>query len=123
MTDKTQNGDKTLSGKAGSKFSGLLAAVKDRQEDETPPEAPPNYEAAPNHEQASPIKGVQAGDGRRSPGRPRGKRSNAEFVQVTAYVGKGTHRDVKIALLTEGAGREFSELVEDLLIRWLQSPR
>lgn len=112
MTDKTN-------GKAGSKFSGLLAAVKDRQnEDETPEDETPQ-EAPPTHAQAAPIKNTRAGDGGRGPGRPRGKRSSAEFVQVTAYIGRQTHRDVKIALLTEGKGGEFSELVEELLAEWL----
>ncbi len=55
-------------------------------------------------------------------GRPAsGKRSNPDFEQVTAYIRKRTHADVKIALLREGQKREFSALVEDLLGDWLDS--
>ena len=49
----------------------------------------------------------------------RGKRSNAEYRQVSAYVRKDTHRKVKMALLQDD--REFSELVEELLGSWLDS--
>lgn len=54
-------------------------------------------------------------------GRPRGKRSNPEYEQVTIYIRRDTHRDAKIALLK--AGRlEFSTLVEGLVAGWLQAP-
>ena len=56
-------------------------------------------------------------------GRPRGKRSNPDFEQITAYISKQTHVNTKIALLQEGEGREFSELVEELLSTWLQSQK
>lgn len=42
-----------------------------------------------------------------------GKRSNGDYRQVSAYIRKDTHQQVKIALLQEE--REFSELVEELL--------
>ena len=54
-------------------------------------------------------------------GRPRGKRSDPDFEQVTAYIRKHTHQGVKIALLQESKGQEFSELVEGLLAKWLNS--
>ncbi len=49
----------------------------------------------------------------------RGKRSNDEYRQVSAYIRKDTHRRTKMALLEEN--REFSELVEELLQYWLNS--
>jgi len=52
-------------------------------------------------------------------GRPKGKRSNPDYEQVTAYIRSQTYRDVKIALLQRGGDREFSELVEELLTDWL----
>ncbi len=52
-------------------------------------------------------------------GRPTAKRSDPDFMQVTAYIRKETHRKTKIRLLEEGQGREFSELVEVLLEEWL----
>jgi hypothetical protein len=54
-------------------------------------------------------------------GRPTGKRSDPDFEQTTAYIRKDTHRNVKIALLEEGEEREYSELVEELLSKWLKA--
>lgn len=54
-------------------------------------------------------------------GRPYGKRSNPDYVQTTAYIRGDTYKGVKIALLEEDQGREYSELVEDLLSKWLKS--
>ena len=48
-----------------------------------------------------------------------GKRSDGDYKQVSAYIRKDTHQQVKIALLREE--REFSELVEELLSGWLQA--
>lgn len=48
-----------------------------------------------------------------------GKRSDSDYRQVSAYIRKDTHQEVKIALLQEE--REFSELVEELLRAWLES--
>ena len=53
-------------------------------------------------------------------GRPPGKRSNPDFEQVTIYIRKKTHQDAKIELLKGEKRQEFSELVEDLLGKWLK---
>ncbi|MDV3002877.1 MAG: hypothetical protein N5P05_004532 (plasmid) [Chroococcopsis gigantea SAG 12.99] len=57
-------------------------------------------------------------------GRPKGKRSNPDYTQVTAYIGRDTHKRVKMALL-ENEGGDFSELVDQLLLEWLstQNPK
>ncbi len=52
-------------------------------------------------------------------GRPKGKRSNPDYEQVTAYVKKETYRKTKIALLEQDKFSDFSELVEELLSEWL----
>ena len=46
-----------------------------------------------------------------------GKRSDSDYKQVSAYIRRDTHFKVKLALLQEG--REFSELVEELLGEWI----
>lgn len=46
-----------------------------------------------------------------------GKRSKDGYTQVSAYIPKGTHLRAKMALLEDG--RDFSELVSDLLAEWL----
>ncbi len=56
-------------------------------------------------------------------GRPRGKRSNPDFEQVTAYVRSKTYRDVKIALLQQSRVDYFSELIEHLLNEWLSTQK
>lgn len=84
-----------------SKFKGLFDATKGKQP-EKDLEAPAQPLVKPK-------------------GRPKGKRSNPDFEQVTAYIRKQTHQGVKIALLQEGEDREFSELVEELLSEWLQT--
>jgi hypothetical protein len=50
---------------------------------------------------------------------PAGKRSDSDYKQVSAYIRRDTHFKVKLALLQEG--REFSELVEELLGEWIAS--
>ncbi len=55
--------------------------------------------------------------------RPPGKRRHPDFEQVTAYIRKDTHHQVKLALLRELKGRQFSDLVEELLSTWLKDRR
>lgn len=55
---------------------------------------------------------------RRKAGRPRGKKSNPDYTQVTVYLRKRTHIAAKKNLLDDG--REFSELVEDLVAQWIR---
>lgn len=58
---------------------------------------------------------------KRGRGRPTGKRSDPDYEQVTSYVRRQTYANVKIELIREGQKREFSELVEELLSKWLNS--
>jgi len=51
-------------------------------------------------------------------GRPSGKRTNPDYQQVTVYLPRALHDQVKIKLIQEGR-KEFSELVENLLINWI----
>lgn len=54
-----------------------------------------------------------------------GKRSHPNYQQVSAYLPRQMHREIKLALLQNeiatGQKREFSTLVEDLLKEWLQN--
>jgi hypothetical protein len=54
-------------------------------------------------------------------GRPSGKRSDPDFVQTTSYIRSDTYKAIKIALLEEDEGQEYSELVEELLSKWLKA--
>ena len=84
-----------------SKFKGILDRAKERE-----PESVAEEEAPP-----SPAPVTISANKKR--GRPSGKRSDAEFVQVTAYIHEDTHRNVKIALLKSGDDKDFSELVDE----------
>ncbi|MEO0851970.1 MAG: hypothetical protein AAFY15_00500 [Cyanobacteria bacterium J06648_11] len=94
-----------------SKF-GVIKTIRESQRDSTssPPE---NTET-----QTSNISATQK-DEMPKRGRPRAKRSDDNYKQVTAYILKATHLEVKKRLLDEE--REFSELVEELLAEWLKT--
>lgn len=58
----------------------------------------------------------------RSVGRPKtGKRSNADFRQVSAWVRRDTYTRVKARLFNKEHEREFSDLVQTLLEDWLRA--
>ena len=52
-------------------------------------------------------------------GRPRAKRSDPDYTQVTAYIRKDTYLAVKRKLLDLGAV-EFSDTLQELLEDWLK---
>ncbi len=115
-----------------SKFSKVLEAAKDRNADSTKQNTPIVRGAADGAaSRATATRAAQAEREREAiatpattaarRGRPPGKRSDPDYEQTTAYIRKQTHLGVKIALLQEGKGREYSELVEELLAEWLRS--
>jgi hypothetical protein len=92
-----------------SKFTGFFDARSKQAEDEENDTQQEQSPPEPNGQDEQP-KGRGRG----------GKRTNPNFVQVTAYIHKDTHKAAKRALLDEDAPREFSELVQDLLNDWLK---
>jgi hypothetical protein len=97
-----------------SKFTSAMIAAKDR-----------STQVADTVEQQSTIlelPKVSSPAPRR--GRPTGKRSSDESVQVTAYIQAETHYATKIALLTNSRKgspkKDFSDLVQELLASWLK---
>jgi hypothetical protein len=48
----------------------------------------------------------------------RGKRTHPDYRQVTAYIPRALHQEVKIALIQE-PDHDFSTLVESLLAQWV----
>lgn len=82
-----------------SKFAGVLRAAKETQAEPTP-----TLVTVPR-------------------GRPKGKRSDPSFEQVTAYVRKETYRHIKLALLQADDERDFSQLVEELLVAYLRTQK
>lgn len=82
---------------------------------------PPAAATSPPPATPGPSPALPEPEPRRGPGRPKGKRSDPAFDQVSAYVPHDLYRDVKVALLEDDQGQEFSELVAELLVGWLAS--
>lgn len=95
--------------------------------DEAPPSPAPAESSAPIDPPVSPAPArrtrarASVPEAPKRRGRPSGKRSDGEYVQTTAYIRKKTHRAVKVALIKDEGGPDFSELVDDLLDKWLKS--
>jgi len=62
---------------------------------------------------------VKATSGKKR-GRPQGKRSDPDYLQISAYIKKDTYTKIKIALLQSNSDLDFSELIESLLQDWLE---
>jgi hypothetical protein len=54
-------------------------------------------------------------------GGTRGKSADPAFVKLTSYIRRDTHLAVKKRLLDED--REISELVQDLMVGWLNGEK
>ena len=96
--------------KKTSKFNSILDAAKSQEENTN---LEKKKKTSISKEELIPVK----------KGRPRGKRSNPDFEQVTAYIRSKTYRDVKIAILQQSEIEDFSELVEQLLNEWLSTQK
>lgn len=101
---------------AGLKLSEVPSVTSSqevlRQEVPQVPETPvvtPKKASKPRSKKAASVERVKVS----------GKRQHPEFVGLTTYVRKDVHRRVKIALLVEGKNRELSELVDELLEKWV----
>jgi len=63
---------------------------------------------------------------RRGPGRPKGRRSNPDYTQISAYVPLDLYLDVQTELLKERKSKrqrratDVSGLVEELLSEWVE---
>jgi hypothetical protein len=101
-----------------SKFAGLFDEPKTSQKKASQPARPKT--AAPKRETQSEGKKL---------GRPaEGKRSNPNYMQGTVYLTKDTRSRVDDVLREERKkhgkdARDFSELVESLLLKWLGDSR
>lgn len=111
-----------------SKFKGILDAAKGREPEPKPEKSSQETEIQlsevqqPEKVQLQPVAQLQSEPLKR--GRPKAKRSDPDYEQVTAYIKRNTHTAAKIELLKSsqnGEKQEFSELVQDLLEQWLNS--
>jgi hypothetical protein len=94
-------------------LNSILGTLKN----ETPPPSPAPLEPSPprvTKPEVTPSKGLK--------GRPAtGKKSDTEYCQTTISIRKATRKRVKQALLDAETGQDVSDLVEDLLGKWLES--
>jgi hypothetical protein len=104
-----------------SKFKGILDKAKEREPEPSEEEVAHPPAPVPGSVPETKPKKPDSPAAPKKLGRPTGKRSDGEHVQVTAYIRGETHRDVKIALLKDEKGQEFSELIQELLTKWLKS--
>lgn len=93
-------------------------SIDDEQRQSRDSSAPPHLQG-----RDAGLRRTQAGAGGTdmAPARRRGKRTDPEFVQVTAYIRQETYRRARIKLLESTKPKEFSEVVEELLTRWLRA--
>jgi hypothetical protein len=68
---------------------------------------------------AEPPQPVDRSD-RKVPGRPPGKRSDPAYKQYSLLLKRQTHRQVDAILRKDESGPDMSELVQELLERWLE---
>lgn len=96
--------------------------AKEQTEEATPPPSPALVEDAPAEVIAIPKRAqAKSAEPAKKRGRPRGKRSDSDYTQVTAYIRSDTHVGVQMLLLKDGKQKDFSDLVEELLAKWLRS--
>ena len=88
-----------------SKFNHILQAAKERE----------------TTEEATTLTDQPLEKPPKKRGRPKGKRSDPDYEQVTAYIKKETYRQVRMALLQQPDSQDFSELVEQLLDDFLRT--
>ena len=81
---------------------------------------PPTAEQPPESRQRRPTSASHVTVPRKV-GRPPGKKSDPDYAQVTVYMRKDNHLAAKKRLLDDG--KEFSELVDELVTAWLEKSR
>jgi hypothetical protein len=101
-----------------SKFSGLLERRK------TNPLPAPDTDS-PELQTFSSLEFPPAGNlnlqKENRPKRPRGKKGDPAYTQVTAYIKTDTYQRTQIRLLQlRGKKKEVSELLQELLTEWLE---
>jgi|SRR6478672_6494824 len=107
-----------------SVFQSLLDKAKNR-EPETVEEL---VEEKPKSETSVPPtqESLSTDIPKRGPGRPRGRRSNPDYTQISAYIPLDLYLDIQTELLKEKrqkrqrTAKNVSELTEDLLREWLK---
>ena len=88
-----------------SKFTSVLASLKQRQDDKQSTALP-----------APPVSSETV----RGRGRPPGKRSDPDYQPTTVLLRKNTKKTAARLLEDTDAGQDLSDLIEQLLVEWIQ---
>ncbi len=103
-----------------SRFEGIFKnAKRPPTPDETPTDPPPSSAKVPEIVPEAPAAPPAPPSPAPRMGRPKGKRSDPAYEQVSAYIPRELYRKVRIALLEDDRAHEFSELTAELLSAWL----
>jgi len=108
-----------------SVFQSLLDRAKNREPE--PVEELAEETGARSEISESPVREIFSVEvPKRGPGRPRGRRSNPDYTQISAYVPLDLYLDIQTELLKERrqkrqrTAKNVSELTEELLRDWLK---
>jgi hypothetical protein len=94
-----------------------LSSILGTLTSEAPPPSPAPAEALPQPKTQPDVMAAKGGKGRPATG----KKSNEDYCQTTISIRKETRKRVKQALLDAETGQDVSDLVEELLEKWLES--
>lgn len=108
-----------MSRKAGDdvKIAGLASILMASNKEKEIPSSPPLPSAAQAVEASTTAVAIR-------PKRERvGKRDDPNYHQCGLYIRKTTHKRARRRLEDTQPGKDMSELVQELLEQWLESPR
>ena len=101
-----------------SKFSGLLERRKTNSLS-APDIESPDFQTSSTLDFRTASSPIVPSEER--PKRPRGKKGDPSYTQVTAYIKTDTYQRTQIRLLQlRGKKKEVSELLQELLTDWLE---
>ena len=105
--------------------SNLTSSVNKSSETEIIDNSGSNEEREQKEESASAkeITNSTPANSSRQRKRKIGKRSDPDFTQAPAFIRRITHQQVKINLITDPDFNDYSELVEALLVQWLEKKK
>jgi outer membrane murein-binding lipoprotein Lpp len=94
-----------------SKFSGMLKNRKKTKAASTVEDL--------QSKEAAIKEDISTDNNQKKVGRPKGKRSNPNYTQISTFINKENYESAKIRLIKEGKKRDFGDLVDELLEQWL----
>jgi hypothetical protein len=102
-----------------SKFTGALANIRKPKAipsvGELIPDEPPTEEERPGEKSSVHTAPIERGRGR-----PRAKSSDPDYQPTTVILRKKTKRTAARLLEDQETGQDLSELIEELLLEWIQ---